>query len=655
MNAAQCLLVPFLSIVLTIISFGKDYEVTSPDKQTEVSLSLDTEIRLTVQYRSYELFKLDNISLEIEGEDKVADISKIKKAESQFVSRKLYPPIKEKYDEINDEFNELTVRFKGNYAIIIRVFNNGVAYQFQTFFPDSLVITRENLSLQLGEKDSLWFQHSATFQSAYETPYQLEAINDITTEGYCCLPALVRKPNGMNVLLLESDLYDYPGLWLRGTGSPMLMAAHAGLPAALKNEGNAYQDSQVSAYENCIARTSGTRSYPWRIFAISEDDGGLISNTLVYQLATPSQIKDMSWIQPGVVTFDWWGRRNIYGTDFKSGINTETAKYFIDFAASFGFEYFLFDDGWSKQGDLFAVNPDLDMEEILAYAKDRNVKIMLWVIWNTFLKQEQPAWEQFENWGIGGIKFDFMNRDDQQMVQFYHHVAEEAAKRKMVIDFHGAYKPAGLRRSYPNVLTREALIEFEYNGWTDYDTPDHHNLLPYIRLVAGPADYIPFTTHNATRKNFRPIGDMPMGMGTRAHSMALFVIMASPMQMLPDSPSDYYREKECTEFISKIPVEWSDLRILKAKIKEHTVLARKHGNDWYIGAITNWEPKEFDIILDFLEEGKYQMEYIEDGINADTRAIDYNKRSRTVKNGDLIHINLSPGGGWVAILVKKDL
>jgi alpha-glucosidase len=353
-----------------------------------------------------------------------------------------------------------------------------------------------------------------------------------------------------------------------------------------------------------------------------------------------------------VVTFDWWGRRNIYGTDFKSGVNTETAKYFIDFAADFGFEYFLFDDGWSKQDDLFAIHPSLDMETVLAHAKEKDVKIMLWVIWNTFLKQEQQAWEQFKNWGISGIKFDFMNRDDQAMVQIYHHLAREAAERKMVIDFHGAYKPAGLRRMYPNVLTREALIEFEYNGWTEHDTPEHHNLLPYIRGVAGPVDYIPYTTHNASKENFRPVGNMPMGQGTRAHSMALFVIMESPMQMLPDSPSDYYRERECTEFISRIPVEWDDLKVLQAIISEHTILARKHGEDWYIGAITNWDPKELDIHLDFLEKGEYRMEFIEDGINADTRALDYVKKSQIVKRSDSFHINLAPGGGWVARLVR---
>jgi len=647
------LLLSTIYIFISNISFGQEFTLFSPDKNIEVVLTLDSEIGINVHYQSYKLFELEDISLEIEGIDFSSGIKKIKKAETSSISRKLYPPIKEKYSAINEEFNELTLRFKSNYAFIIRVFNEGMAYRFQTFFSDSTVVNRENLSLQFEDRDSLHFQKSATFNSSYETPYQFKAINNISTEGYCCLPALVKKPNGINVLVMESDLENYPGMWLKSIGNNSLKSAHAGYPAALINEGSPYRHGQVKVHENFIAKTTGTRSFPWRIFAISVNDAGLISNTLVYQLAKPTQIEDLSWIKPGVVTFDWWGRRNIYGTDFKSGVNTETAKYFIDFASEFEFEYFLFDDGWSEQDDLFDINPNLNMEEVLAYAEEKNVKIMLWVIWNTFEKQEQRAWDQFEEWGISGIKFDFMNRDDQEMVQFYHQAAHEAAKRKMVIDFHGAYKPAGLRRLYPNVLTREALIEFEYNGWTDYDTPKHHNLLPYIRMVAGPVDYIPFTTHNAQKKNFRPVGDMPMGQGTRAHSMALFVIMESPMQMLPDSPSDYYNEKECTEFISKIPVEWDDLKVLHAEIGENTILARKNGEDWYIGAITNWNTKEFEIAFDFLEEGEYQMEFIEDGINADTRAIDYLKKSIKVSSSDSLKIKLAPGGGWVARLIKN--
>ena len=276
-----------------------------------------------------------------------------------------------------------------------------------------------------------------------------------------------------------------------------------------------------------------------------------------------------------MVMFDWWAKKYIYGVDFKSGINTETAKYFIDFCAAQGFRYFLFDDGWCPKDDLLSVNPELDMEEVTSYAAEKGVDIMLWVIWHALERQWDDAFEQFEKWGIKGIKMDFMNRDDQKMVQFYEAVARKAAEKKMVVNFHGAYKPSGLRRKYPNVLTREALIEFEYNGWTDYVTPEHHNLLPYIRMFTGPMDYIPATTRNSTKNSFRKSGDYPMGQGTRAHAMALFVILNSPMTMLPDSPSDYYREQECTDFLANIPVEWDETRLLKGKIGRYTILGRR--------------------------------------------------------------------------------
>ena len=647
------LFVAFIFILSMNHSFGKEYMLISPDKKTEVTLIIDSNLRLKVRYLSEELFTIDNISLDLAEKSFASEIKKVKEVATNFVDRDLYPVIKEKYKVINEKFNELNVNFKGDYSFIVRAYDDGVAYRFKTTFTDSIVVKSERLELLFKDLDSMYYQKSKTFRSSYETPYEHSAIKDISKEGYCCLPALVKKSNGVNVLITESGLEDYPGSWLKGTGNSSLTSTQAGYPADLNYEGNAYGQGQVKKHADFIAKTTGNRCFPWRIFAISSSDIGLILNTLVYQLAHQNQIEDVTWIKPGVVTFDWWGRRNIYGTGFKSGVNTATAKYFIDFASEFGFEYFLFDDGWSKQDDLFAINPDLDIEEVMVYAREKNVKIMLWVIWNTFEKQKQEAWEQFEKWGINGIKFDFMNRDDQEMVQFYHEVAKEAAKRKMVLDFHGAYKPAGLRRAYPNVLTREALIEFEYNGWTKHDTPEHHNLLPYIRMVAGPMDYIPYTTRNAQKKNFRPIGDFPMGQGTRAHStMALFVVFESPMQMLPDSPSDYYRERECTEFISKVPVEWDDLKVLHGKIGEYTVVARRNGDNWYIGAITNWDARPINITLDFLDDGEYQMEFVEDGINADTRAADYRIKTKTVTRKDTFNINLAPGGGWVARINK---
>ncbi|MCP3933301.1 MAG: glycoside hydrolase family 97 protein [Bacteroidetes bacterium] len=641
-----------ICIPIVYQALGKEYSLFSPDMKKEVTLNIDTNIGIIVKHDNEQLFAIDNISLEIADKLFASERGKIKKSKTTSVDEKIYPEIKEKLKVINDKYNELEIVFKGNYSLQIRAYNEGVSYRIITSFADSVIVDSENFDIEFAERDSIYFQPSKTFNSCYETPYEHLAINDVGPEGYCCLPALVKKQNGINVLITESDLGDYPGLWLKGRANSSLTSAHAGYPVSFKYEGNAYRQGQVKKHASYIAKTSGNRTYPWRIFAIAENDADLISNTLVYQLAKPIQIENASWIKPGVVIFDWWGRRNIYGVDFKSGVNTATAKYFIDFTAEFGFEYFLFDDGWSEQGDLLAINPDLDMDEVMAYANKKGVKVMLWAIWNTFKRQEKEAWELFDKWGISGIKFDFMDRDDQKMVQFYHEMAKEAAKRNMVLNFHGAYKPAGLRRMYPNVLTREALIEFEYNGWSKHDSPEHHNMLPYLRMVAGPMDYIPYTTHNSTKKNFRSRGDMPMGQGTRAHSMALFVILESPMQMFPDSPADYYKERECTEFISKIPTEWDELKVISAKIGEYTVLARKNGDDWYIGAITDWNSKEFEISFNFLDEGDYKLEFIEDGINADTRAIDYKRRIMTVTNKDNHKIKLAPGGGWIARLSK---
>ena len=647
------LILLLLAVVNISTLYGKDYRVTSPDKKTELTLTVDKTLKLSVFKGSQELLSVDDIFIDIKDRPFYESLGKVTKVRRRAVNREIRPVIKEKYGVIADNFNELTVNFKGGYSLILRAYDDGVAYRLVTSFDGDVIVEAEGMNVKAGNTDSVYYQMSQTFNSSYETPYQHTSVKDVPAKGYVCLPILIKKETGVNVLVTEADLVDFPGLWLKGTGGTGFGSAHPAYPVEFKTDGSPYGRGQVTKFADFISKTQGTRKYPWRVFAIADDDAGLLTNTLVYKLAPENRIKDPSWITPGVVTFDWWGRRNIYGVDFKSGVNTETAKYFIDFAHEFGFEYFLFDDGWSALDDLFKMAPDLDMEKVMAYAKEKDVKIMLWVIWDTFQKQKNRAWEQFSKWGISGIKFDFMNRDDQKMVDFYHEIVKEAAKRKMIIDLHGAYKPTGLRRAYPNLLTREALIEFEYNGWTEYVTPEHDNLLPYIRMVTGPMDYIPFSTRNATKKNWRPVGDFPMSQGTRAHTMALFVVMESPLQMLPDSPSDYYRERECTEFISGIPTEWDDMKVLHAEIGKCTVIARKEGENWYIGAVTNWDAGEVNISFDFLDDGNYSMEYIEDGPNADTRAIDYKKKTTTVTKEGTFTVKMAPGGGWVAKLIKK--
>lgn len=635
-----------------ILSSAQNYEISSPDGKLKAEIVIKQGIFADLKKGGDHVVKLSDLSPVTASISQSDFRYKVRGTNRRSVNEIIKPVIREKASQLVNAYNELEIRFRSDYSVTFRLFNEGLAYRFTTFSKDSLIINGENLDIILGENDSARFQSSKSFNSAYETPYEHKRLSDIEQEQLCNLPFLVEKQDGIFVMITEADLYNYPGLWLQGTGRQRLKATNPPFPKAFTSTGNAYGQGQVAEAYDYIARVKGSRTYPWRIFAVADDEAGLISNNMVYLLASPCEVKDISWIKPGVVMFDWWAKHNIYGVDFKSGINTETAKYFIDFCAKHGFRYFLFDDGWSPEDNILKTISGLDMTEVTSYAKSKGVDVMLWVIWKTLENQWDEAFSLFETWGIKGIKVDFMNRDDQLMVEFYERVARTAAEKKMVVDFHGAYKPCGLRRKYPNVLTREALIEFEYNGWTDQANPEHHNLLPYIRMFAGPMDYIPASMRNSTKSNFRPIGDYPMEQGTRAHSMALFVILNSPMTMLPDSPSDYYREKECTDFLTKIPVEWDETLLLKGEIARYTILARRSGNDWFIGAITNWDKRDIDLNTGFLTPGKYHLEAIADGINADKRAEDYRKTEKDFEAGNVLKLKLVSGGGWVAHISK---
>lgn len=638
-------------LILGVSVYPQKYGLTSPDGKLTAGIEIDNGIYVALLKGRNAVIRLGNISLENYYVPEMNPGFRVQRILGRSVNETVSPEIHEKEDVYVNSYNELEIRFRSNFAVTFRLFNEGLAYRFTISGKDSLRIVKENLDLYFETGDSLRFQSSETFNSAYETPYEHQKVQDIKTGRLISLPLLVEKTDGTFLMVTESDLYDYPGLWFSGTGESKLSAINPPYPKSLTNTGSTYVRNQVAGYYNYVARVIGTRTYPWRIFAVAEKEEDLIENNMVYLLASPCMLKDISWIKPGVVMFDWWGKHNIYDVDFKSGVNTETAKYFIDFCAENGFRYFLFDDGWSTRDNLLQVVPGLNMEEVTTYAKSKGVDIMLWLVWHTLEKQWDEAFIQFELWGIKGIKVDFMNRDDQPMVMFYERVAREAAERKMIVDFHGAYKPCGLSRKYPNVLTREALIEFEYNGWTSHDDPVHHNLLPYIRMFTGAMDYIPATMRNSTKDNFRAVGDYPMGQGTRAHAMALFVILSSPLTMLPDSPSDYYREKECTDFIRRIPVVWDETKLLEGKMAKYTIIARRSGNEWFVGAITDWNERVIDLKTDFLQQGRYRLEAIQDGINAGLRAEDYKRIETEFLAGDILKLHLASGGGWVARIV----
>ncbi len=386
-------------------------------------------------------------------------------------------------------------------------------------------------------------------------------------------------------------------------------------------------------------------------------------NQMVYLLSKPLQLKETSWIKPGKVSWDWWNALNVYGVDFKSGINTETYKYYIDFASKYNIDYIILDEGWSGNNgldfndpefkeDITSVNPDINMEKLLSYAKEKNVGLILWVTWKGLERQMDKAFDLYQKWGIEGVKVDFMQRDDQWMVNYYWKVAREAAKRKLLVDFHGAYKPSGLRRAYPNVINREGVRGLENCKWSNDFVPDHEVTLPFIRMAAGPMDYTPGAMNNAQKQNYRPIFERPMSMGTRCHQLAMYVVYEAPLQMLADNPSNYLKEPECMNFLSKVPTVWDETKVLYAKISDYVVIARKAKDTWYIGAMSGINPEKFTIDFSFLSSGEYSIDIYQDGVNADRYGNDYKKSTTQITKDTKLNINLAPAGGWAARIYK---
>lgn len=641
----------FFLFCLPVSAFTKDYQIKSPDSNIRMNISVDKHIELSIYNNDRVVVDTTTIGLIIDG-DTLGINPKVAKVNRGTVENVICPIIKIKSDKVRENYNELTINFKGKYSVVFRAYNEGVAYRFKTDLKkEEVIVNDEIFTLGLSSESDGYLMKEKSFLSMSESPYIMNKVYEYEDGSLYSLPALFQTKQHDFVLFTESDVYDYPGCWLQKSQGSF----HAVLPQkAIATETESCISQQiVTKRADFLAKTKGVRSYPWRVFAIADQECKLITNQLVYLLAKPEQKGDYSWIKPGMATLDWWGRRNIYGADFEGGVNTETHKYFVDFNNKYGLKYFVLDDGWSDACDLRTINKNLDLDELSAYAKQNNVGLFFWV--HAFaLKQDIEGYlDFFKSKGAVGIKVDFFNRDDQDAINLFHQIAHAALNRRMIVDFHGACKPFGLSRTYPNVLTSEGLIEFEMNGVTDWANPKHHTLLPFIRMVAGPMDYLPGTLNNAQKKEFYQYGNRPVGLGSRSHSMALNVMFESPLTMLPDSPSDYYANDECTSFLTKIPVVWDETKIIDAKIGEYVILARRSGDDWYLAAITNWDARKLTVDLNFLGSGKYNMNYFMDGKNTNNRAIDFVHKSQKVDSSTTIEMNLSSGGGWVAKIMRK--
>lgn len=643
---AFCLL-PFAGFTQTA------YNLSSPNGALQIAVETTPNLSWRLNLRGQPLLNTAAIALEIEGAGILGQQVKVRSTEKRTVNEVQRPPVHQKSAEIPERYNELTLHCDGDWGVRFRAYDEGVAYCFFTRFKnrEPVTVVNETYHVQMANGKTVFFPEEESFYSHNERVCIPYAPADLNETKLASLPALLAAENGVKVLLTETDLQDYPGLWLRGAFGAKLRGVFPQYPKYTLETSD--RDIKVTDREPFLARTSGQRSYPWRLFLVAERDADLLTNQMPWLLAEPSRLTETGWIRPGKVAWDWWNNLNITGVDFHAGINTATYKHFVDFAAENGLNYIILDEGWSNPGDLLAVPPGLNMDELATYARSKNVGLILWVTWTSIDKQFDALLPNLKKWDVKGLKIDFMQRDDQPAVNYYWKMAEKAAANRLTLDFHGAHKPAGLHRTWPNVLSFEGVYGLEQSKW-DKDKridPEHNVTLPFIRMVAGPMDYTPGAMLNYQRDDWSPAFNRPASLGTRCHELAKYVVFESPLQMLADSPSNYRKEPECLRFLAHVPATWEKTVALDGSVGDYVAVARLGSDNlWYIGAMTDWDARRLFLKLDFLPAGDFEMEFYEDGINANRNAQDFRRDVKRVKNSDQLKIDLAPGGGFVAVL-----
>lgn len=635
----------FLLLASSAAMFAENYTVKSPDERILVNVETGATTTYSVTFNGKTILNPSPLSMTFDNGVVIGRNMKVKDVQHRTEDQMLTPVVRQKSDKIRDHYNEMVLN-ADQYKLYFRVYNDGLAYRFHTDFADSLKVISEEVDYCFPEDYNTLFPEERTILSAQQPLFKPMKLSEIGTDRFCSTPVLIKVDDQARIFISESDLESYPGMFLKKQGKYEL----AGKFAAYSLEEEKTDDRQIFPTKRAdyIARVSGTRNYPWRAMIVAENDANLVTNQLIYKLAPESQ-GDFSWVKPGKIAWDWYNALILTGVDFKCGVNNDTYKYYIDFASKYGIEYVVLDDGWSEAWDVTKTVPEINMEELVAYGKKKNVDLILWVSWAPFREKLDEAFDLFSKWGIKGIKMDFMNRDDQAMVDFYYTVARKAAEHKMLVDFHGAYKPTGWLRTFPNVLSSEGVAGLENHKWGSFVTPEHNVTLPFTRMVAGPMDYTPGAMINFHEKDHKVWFNLPASVGTRCHQLGMYVVYESPLQMLADSPSNYYREEKCMDFFSQVPVVWDETRVLKASVGEYIVVARRSGNTWFIGGMVGKKGQKFDITLDFIK-GNKTLTCWEDGVNVDLQAQDFACRTKKVKQGDTITISMYDGGGYVAII-----
>jgi alpha-glucosidase len=646
----------FVSII--VAQTTKNYHVKSPDGKIDLSITTGDKIEWSVKHEDTEIITPSAISMTLQSGEVLGKLPVVKNTKTASADQYFNTPIYKK-DKVHDQYNQLSISFKGDYSLIFRAYDDGVAYRFTTQKKGDITVINEEANFNFKDDNKAYlpfvndYRNKDKWTTSFEALYGNLKLSALTKDSLAFLPALVDVGSNKKAAILEADLRDYPGMYLTGNGQS-LQGAFAKYPTVETTGGYANMNYVVNGRADYIAKTKGARSFPWRVLIISTEDKQLVNSDMIQKLAEPSRIKDLSWIKPGKVAWDWWNDWNITHVDFKAGINNPTYKYYIDFASANKVEYVVLDEGWSNIVDLNQISPDINLQELIDYAKQKNVGLILWTSWYALTRQTDAAMAKFSKMGIKGFKIDFIDRDDQKMVSSLYDIAQKASDNQLIVDYHGMYKPSGIQRTFPNILNFEGVKGLENVKWGVKDHPGYDVSIPFIRMLSGPMDYTPGAMRNASKANFRPVNGNPMSQGTRCHQLAMYTIFEAPLQMMADNPTAYQKEQESTDFIAAVPTTFDETVALDGKVGEYVAIARRKGSTWHIGTMTNWDARNLSIDLSFLGEGNYKAVIFEDGVNADKDGTDYKRTVVNLTSKDKLNIKLASGGGWAARLEKVD-
>ena len=654
-NKKLCLAILSLLLLIGNASFAakeKKYVLSSPDGTLKVEISAGNELAYQVMHGNDTILSHSNIGLVLENGTIVGKTPRITGERRRKIKDNIESPFY-RFKEFVATGNELDLKLKGGFGIIFRAYNEGVAYRFYTTQSSDIIIKEEQAEFNFKEDYTAYLPYTTNDKKpmamAYQNVYDITPLSKAQPK-LAFLPVTV-DCGSVKLTLLESDLEAYPGMFVQSQqGKYGLKGVFAPYPA--KTDFYPWRKQEyVTETTDFISRSRGSRSYPWRVLAITEKDTDMPVNNLVYALASPNRIGDTSWIKTGKVAWDWWNDWNLKGVPFKAGINMDTYKYYIDFASRNGLEFIVLDEGWydPKSGDMLTVIPELDLTELIAYGKSKGVEIVLWTVFNVLDSQLEAACKKYADMGIKGFKVDFLDRDDQTAVEMVYRIAEMTARYKLTLDLHGIYKPTGINRTYPHIINFESVFGMEEVKWTDIknNMPLYDVTFPYIRMMAGPVDYTPGAMRNATKADWRAMYYTPASMGTRCHQLAAYIVHDSPFTMLCDAPTNYLNEQECVDFIASLPVEVDSTFIASGELGKYIVTVRKKDVNWYIGGMTNWDERDVQLDFSFLPEGmSYTAVLFKDGVNANKQAEDYRKETIRIDKDSRLTLHLASGGGF---------